>query len=276
MMGTGGDEMFHVNMGYAADCLAALDLRGLARFHQACQTAWPGARARVARYVLWDGAIKGPLRQKARSLLGRVSPPALSWILTRRLRRACPPWLVPADPDLIAKLERRPLELAPVELAVGEGAYVRAMRGLPQSPTFSMELEQSRAWAEQAGFRLLFPYFDRDLVELTLRIPPAQLVAGGRAKAPVRRLVAERLPCVAMPTAKVLFGQLFDRLFRLHGRRAWTALGGPRRLDELGVVDPRRVGLLMEDYFTGGAPGSIAPWLVLSMELWLRARSGGP
>jgi hypothetical protein len=122
----------------------------------------------------------------------------------------------------------------------------------------------------------LFPYFDRDLVELTLRIPPAQLVAGGRAKAPLRRLVAERLPSVAMPAAKVLFGQLFDRLFRLHGRRAWTALGGPRRLDELGVVDPRRVGLLMEDYFTGGAPGSIAPWLVLSMELWLRARSGGP
>ena len=111
MMGTGGDEMFHVNMGYAADCLAALDLRGLGRFHRACQTAWPGAPARVARYVLWDGAIKGPLRQKARSLLGRVSPPVRDWILTRRLRQARPPWLVPADPDLTAKLERRPLEL---------------------------------------------------------------------------------------------------------------------------------------------------------------------
>jgi asparagine synthase (glutamine-hydrolysing) len=274
MMGTGGDEMFHVNMGYAADCLGALDLRGLWRFHRACQVMWPGAPTRVARYVLWDGAIKSPLKHRARTLLGRVSPRARDWILARRLRRARPPWLVPADRDLTAHLERRPLELDPVQMAPGEGAYVRAIRGLPQSPTFSMELEQSRAWAGQAGFRLLFPYFDRDLVELTLRMPPAQLVAGGRAKAPLRRLVAERLPSVAMPAEKVLFGQLFDRLFRLHGRRAWTALGGPLVLGELGIVDPPRLNALMEDYFSGVTRGVVEPWLVLSMELWLRARSG--
>ncbi len=276
MLGTGGDEMFHVNMGYAADCLGALDLWGLWRFHRACQATWPGAPTRVARHVLWDGAIKGPLKQRARTVLGRMSPRARDWMLRRRLRRARPPWLVPADRDLVARLERRPLESPAVEMAPGEGAYVRAMRGLPQSPTFSVELEQSGAWADQAGFTLLFPYFDRDLVELSLRTPPGDLLAGGRAKAPLRRLVAERLPSVAMPAAKVLFGQLFDRLFRLHGRRAWTALGGPLVLGELGVVDPRRVSALMEDYFSGVAPGSVEPWLVLSMELWLRARSGVP
>jgi hypothetical protein len=183
---------------------------------------------------------------------------------------------VPADDDLLARLERRPLETPPVEMAPGEGAYVRAMRRLPQSPTFSMELEQSQAWAGQAGFKLLFPYFDRDLVELSLRMPPAHLVAGGRAKAPLRRLVAERLPSVAMPARKVLFGQLFDRLFRLHGRRAWTALGGPLVLGDLGIVDSPRVSALMEDYFNGVAPRSLEAWLVLSMELWLRARSGAP
>jgi asparagine synthase (glutamine-hydrolysing) len=274
MTGTGGDEMYYVNMGYAADCLRALDLRGLWRFCQACRATWPGAPARVARYVLWDGAIKGELRRQARTLLGRVSPRARDWVLARRLRRARPPWLAPADDDLLARLERRPLESSPVEMAPGEGAYVRAMRRLPQSPTFSMELEQSQAWAGQAGFRLLFPYFDRDLVELSLRMPPAHLVAGGRAKAPLRRLVAERLPSVAMPTRKVLFDQLFDRLFRLHGRRAWTALGGPLVLGELGIVDPARVSSLMEDYFNGVTPRSLEAWLVLSMELWLRARSG--
>jgi asparagine synthase (glutamine-hydrolysing) len=276
MTGTGGDEMYYVNMGYATDCLGALDLPGLWRFCRAYQAAWPGAPARVARYVLWDGAIKGELRQRARSLLGRVSPRARDWILTRRLRRARPPWLVPADDDLLARLERRPLEVPPVETAPGEGAYVRGMRRLPQSPTFSMEFEQSHAWAEQARVRFLFPYFDRDLVELSLRIPPAHLVAGGRAKAPLRRLVAEQLPSVAMPTRKVLFGQLFDRLFRLHGRRAWAALGGPLVLGELGIVDPPRVSALMEDYFSGVAQRSVEPWLLLSMELWLRARSGRP
>src|SRR4029077_17042969 len=117
--------------------------------------------------------------------------------------------LAPVAHDLLARLERRPLESPPVEMAPGEGAYVRAMRRLPQSPTFSMELEQSHAWAAQAGFRFLFPYFDRDLVELSLRMPPAHLVAGGRAKAPLRRLVTERLPSVPMPTRKVLFDQSF-------------------------------------------------------------------
>jgi asparagine synthase (glutamine-hydrolysing) len=276
MTGTGGDEMFYVNAGYAADCLGALDLPGLWRFCRACQAMWPSASARVAWSVLWDEAIKGALRQRARTLLDRVSPPTRDWIRTRRLRRARPPWLVPTDRDLIARLERRPIELPPAEMAPGEGAYVRAMRRLPQSPTFSMELEQSHAWANQAGFRFLFPYFDRDLVELSLRMPPAHLVAGGQAKAPLRRLVAERLPSVTMPTRKVLFDQSFDRVFRLHGRRAWTALRGPLLLGELGIVDPPRVNALMKDYFSGAARRSLEPWLVLSTELWLRARSGGP
>jgi len=138
-----------------------------------------------------------------------------------------------------------------------------------------MQLEQSHAWAGQAGVGLLFPYFDRDLVELSLRMPPAHLLAGSRAKAPLRRLVAERLPSVGVPGQKVLFGQLFDRLFRTHGHRAWTTLGGPRMLGELGIVDPQRASALMDGYFNGSNPRSLEAWLVLSMELWLRARSGG-
>ncbi len=88
MTGTGGDEMYYVNMGYAVDCLRALDARGLWRFCRACHSTWPGAPARVARYVLWDGAIKRELRRQARTLLGRVSPRARDWVLARRLRRA--------------------------------------------------------------------------------------------------------------------------------------------------------------------------------------------
>ena len=37
-----------------------------------------------------------------------------------------------------------------------------------------------------------------------------------------------------------------------------------------------RVNALMKDYFSGAARRSLEPWLVLSTELWLRARSGGP
>jgi asparagine synthase (glutamine-hydrolysing) len=275
MMGTGGDEVFYVNMGYATDRLAALDLRGLWRFCQALQRAWGDSAAGVARYVLWEGVIKSEFKRRARGLLDRFSPRGRDWILARRLRRARPRWLVPDDEGLIEKLECRPLDSRSVEIAPGEGAYVRAMRRLPQSPTFSMGFEQSYAWADRVGFRLLFPYFDRDLVELSLRMPPEHLIVGGRAKAPLRRLVAERLPSVAMPGRKVLFGRMFDALFRPHGRRAWSKLGGPRMLGELGLVHPRGLKAMMEDHFSGAAPNGVQAWRVLSMELWLRARSGG-
>jgi hypothetical protein len=139
-----------------------------------------------------------------------------------------------------------------------------------------MELEQSRAWAGLAGFRLLFPYFDRDLVEFSLRMPPEHLIAGGRAKAPLRRLVAARVPSVEVPARKVLFRRAFDPLFRRHGRRAWASLGGPVMLAELDLVDPARVGAMMEDYFSGATEQSLQAWLVLSTESWLQARSGRP
>lgn len=274
MNGTGGDEMYYVNMGYAADCLGSFELQNLWRFCRACQAAWPDAPGRVARSVVWDAAIKGLLRQRARAFLDVAAPRARDWLIKRRLRGTRPPWLALTDSTLIARLEQRPLETHPVPTAPGEGTYVRAIRMLSQSPAVSMELEQARAWAGQAGFRLLFPYFDRDLVELSLRMPPEHLIAGGRAKAPLHRLVADRLPSVAMPTRKILFDRAFDPLFRRHGRRAWAALGGPLMLAELDLVDPARVHRFMNDYFSGATQQSIEAWLVLSTESWLRSRLG--
>jgi asparagine synthase (glutamine-hydrolysing) len=125
----------------------------------------------------------------------------------------------------------------------------------------------------QAGFELLFPYFDRDLVELSLRMPPAHLIAGGGGKAPLRRLVAARLPSVSMPKRKILFDGAFESLFRRHGRNAWAALGGPRVLTDLDIVDPVRVRAWMDSYFSRASDESLGPWFMLSMESWLQARS---
>jgi hypothetical protein len=78
-----------------------------------------------------------------------------------------------------------------------------------------------------------------------------------------------------MPSRKVVFGRSFDTLFRPQGRRAWKKLGGAVVLGDLGIVDPRAVDVMMEDYFGGAAGSGLQRWLVLSMELWLRARSVG-
>src|SRR5581483_8499261 len=155
--GTGGDEMYQVNMGYAADCFAGLELGRLWRFFRACEATWPGARLRVARSVVWDAAVKGHAVARAREYLDRA-PNLRDSILRRRLRRACRPWLS-REPELRQRLERRPLERPVAATMPGDGSYVRAIRMLPQSPALSMELEQSHAWSAYAGFTQLFPYF---------------------------------------------------------------------------------------------------------------------
>lgn len=274
MMGTGGDELFYVNMGYARDCLAALDARGLWRFCRTLQRNWGEPLGSVARYVVWDSTVKSELRRATRRLLDVSSPALRDRVLRRRLRRALPSWLARGNKELMERLEHRPTEVARVETGSGESSYVRAMRRLPQSPTFALELEQLHAWTARLGVRFFFPYFDRDLVELSLRMAPADLIAGGEAKAPLRRLVAQRLPGVAMPPRKVFFDRAFHTLFRLHGQRAWRSLGGARLLAGLDIIAPQQVDAMMDDYFREAGARSISPWLVLSMELWLRGRSG--
>jgi asparagine synthase (glutamine-hydrolysing) len=273
MVGTGGDEMFYVATAYGADCLAAFDLQGLWRFYRVCQRTSSASALRVARTVLWDGAINVELKQCARGVLGRISPRALDWIIRRRRGRGRPPWLVPGDRELTETLDGRRLEAPSVELAPGERAYVRSMRQLPQAPILSLELDQGFARAAHAGFRLLFPYLDRDLVELALRMRPEHLMAGGRAKGPLRRLVADRLVAVSMRTRKVSFARMFDDLFRASGRRAWREIGGPATLAELGLVDGRGVNATMERYWAGADRHGFHAWLVLSTELWLRSRA---
>jgi len=152
---------------------------------------------------------------------------------------------------------------------------VRALRALTQAPLLLFEQDQSHAWAKCLGFTFLFPYFDRDLVELSLRLHPEHLIAGGRAKTPLRRLVAERLPSVAMPVKKVDFTRMVHQVLRPDGHAAWRELGGARRLAEMGVVYGRNVDRFMEDYFAGHNDESSRAWSLLSSEMWVRARSGG-
>jgi asparagine synthetase B (glutamine-hydrolysing) len=270
MMGTGGDEMFAVDASYGADCLAALDVRALYRFCRAMQRSSPFSAARVARVVLWDEAAAPLLRQGAAAALARVAPGALAALRRGRAARASWAWSLPPDPALRALVDERRREPEPLETAPGERRYATALRRLPRAPYLALEHDQAHAWARRSGFRLLLPYYDRDVVELGLRTHPEDLLAGGRAKAPLRRLVAERLPAVALPPRKRDFTGSADQVLRAGGRRAWDRLGGPRMLADLGVVDPAGVRAMMERYFAGG-DGWRGAWLVLSTEHWLRA-----
>ena len=273
LLGTGGDDVLMVDPSYAADCLATVDLPGLWCFLKAWQRMSSEPPWRVACAVLWHYAIVPGFKRQARSALGRVSPRALERVLERRRRGWLPSWLLPSDPQARARIDGRWLNPAVSPRAPGERSYVDSLRHLMRKPRMLMGRDQSHAWAGRVGFTFFYPYFDRDVVELSVRTEPSRLLAGGRMKAPLRRLLAERLPGVAQQARKVDVSEAVHRLLRGGGRRVWLELGGPARLGELGIVDPDQLNRRMDDYFAGRHDGFRLTWNVLSTEIWLRARA---
>jgi asparagine synthase (glutamine-hydrolysing) len=275
LMGTGGDELLNVDVSHGADRLLAGDVAGLWRLLRACQRTSPYPALRVARAVLWSGAALPALRCLGRDALRRLAPGTLDRLRHRRHRRSLPPWLAP-DQRLAAAIEERCVGGARPVPAEDGGQYVAALRSVLTAPLTLLEQDQGHAWAARAGFRLMLPYFDRDLLDLGLRLHPDELIAGGRLKSPLRQLVAERLPQVPLPQRKVDFQRMFHGVVRPHGRAAWRSMGGARVLADLGIVDPGGLDRMMNRYFEGADHLGMSAWTVLSTELWVRARSGEP
>ena len=276
MMGTGGDEMLGVDGTYAADCLAAGRLRELGRFYMACRQTSTASTQRLLRAVLWRGAIRPELGRRARSIMEFFAPATTERLRQRRRGRAAVrPWLAGADRELSAALRKRACHPIPIELAPGEGAYVRAIRHLPQAALMQLELEQGSSFAGRFGFPLFLPYLDRDLVELLLRFRPEHLIDGGYHKAPLRRLVRDRLPMVDPRAKKMGFGRMAHDVLRSQGRAAWRDLGGPAMLGDIGLVRRELANGWMNDYFAGRHDDALQAWLFLSTEMWLQARAGG-
>jgi hypothetical protein len=271
ILGTGGDEMLTVDLAFGADQLASLDLAGLWRYYRAMVRTSPFSPLAIARIVLWEGAAFPLAVRGIRRTLEWLSPATI-----KRMRRdhlAPRPWIATGDPALRQALEERRVNSPEEPVGRGEGQYVKRMRGLVQSPLLMAEMEQGGSWARVNGFSQYFPFLDRDVVELSLRIHPDYLLASGLAKTPLRRLVAERLPQVEMPTKKVDFTGQVNRVLREQGRAAWRSLGGPQRLAEIGVVEANLVHPWIEDYFNGrNDKGWLRTWMMLSAESWLRAR----
>lgn len=268
LMGTGGDDMFLVDFSYGADCLRSLRLSALWRYFRSWQRSSPFSAAVVAREVLLNGAVRTTLRGALSTAFERTAPRlwsrARAW---RHERNALPNWFSRSDRSLVADLISR---RQAVDDHGSEGSYVRAMRSLTLRPLLLLELEQAFAWGSFLGTTFLYPFFDRDLVELSLRIHPEDLIAGGRSKAPLRQLVGRRLPGVALPSRKVDFSRMLHRVLRSHASSAWRSLGGPLRLEESGLVDPERFAEVIEDFLNGRSDDWVPVWFGLSTEVWLR------
>ena len=135
-----------------------------------------------------------------------------------------------------------------------------------------LEMEQGAAWARSLGFTIFLPYFDRDVVELSLRMHPEHLICGGWSKAPLRRLVAERLPRLQMRRKKVDFGTMTHQVLRSSGGALWRRLASSLRTAQARVVCSERVEKHVEDYFRGDDGKWLQTWLMMSTEAWVQEK----
>ena len=264
MMGIGGDEVFNVDLLHGADCLAGFDLPALWRFTRLWLRTAASDHALLARMILWDGSAKPVLRRMVSQTVRRIAPNAHPVLRDRWTGHRLPGWVAP---EMRARLAVH----GPEETAPWEGWYRASLRGLLASPLQVAEHDQLFAWTRDHGLRHFLPFFDRDLMELVLRLRPDDLMIGGRAKGPLRRLVAERLPHVPMRATKVNFTSMVHDLLRSSGRAAWRRLGGPVRLAGLGIADEASLSQAVESYFDGRHDYWRYAWLGLCTESWLRA-----
>src|SRR4029079_14681768 len=106
-----------------------------------------------------------------------------------------------------------------------------------------------------------------------LRTHPEHLLAGGRAKAPLRRMVAEHLPGVTLPSKKIDFRHMVHDILRPRCGARWQKMGGPLALTDLRISNADALQSAIRDYATGHSQNSHLVWRILSTETWLRRRT---
>jgi hypothetical protein len=100
------------------------------------------------------------------------------------------------------------------------------------------------------------------------------LLREGTSKGFVRRLMAERFPDLNFERQKKVVSINYFRSILLHeGPRAWESVGGVPSLEALGVVDARKVRLLIEGVLASrDTRQAHLVWEILGLEVWARAR----
>ncbi len=270
LVGTGGDETLGVEDSFAADRLWKGDVRGLWRFIRTTQANASGSFLAVVRYLLWRQGARPLLRQAALQKASRRAPSLHRRFQEMRLRRwrRRVPWI--ESERLRASLPREDREES---IADGGGPYLRKARWFVQHPQIAMEKDQGATWGDAMGYQRFYPFWDRDLAELLFRFHPQELLAGGRFKAPLRALVAQRLPKIEIISRKVDLRPTVLELLRADIPPVWRQMRDGTELVRLGIADEAGTERFMQRFLEGSSDNWVAAWLMVSSELWLRAQA---
>lgn len=257
LTGDGGDDTLTASMYVYADLLSSLrwaDLRRLVREHRTVPTVTLG------RFPILSYAVR-PM------VPGR-------WVaaLRQRLgRRAAPQYVRRSFADRTGLERRLAFDARPPHGV----SYARfdALAAL-RSGWLVHGLEQNAHLYDRFGVQVASPLFDRRIVELALRLPPAFLSHGQIMKRALVSAAGARLPsAVARRTTKSDFSHLFAEALRA---RARTFAARDLAIADAGFVEPAPLRALYERtmaQYRAGDPRYAAHvltlWMAYSVEKWL-------
>jgi len=266
LTGRGGDEWLTVSPFHAADLAQSGDLFGLAHLIMSRNRSRRHTGTKYALRLLRDRVVR-PLGSAA---LATVAPRWWHGRRRARLSRQLPSWLAP-DAALRAEMDGR-LDRFIIEARPREGFYVRETRTTLRHPCVTGDLEEAHEFGRRFGAEMRHPFWDVDLVEFLCRVPPRFLDAGGRSKAPLRRMVAGWFPTLGVERQKKAHAFVFfDSIMRAEAPSIWAGNGGLRALGQLGVLDATAARAHCDTLLHGPFvvdPGRV--FEVLTLETWAR------
>jgi asparagine synthase (glutamine-hydrolysing) len=266
LTGRGGDEWLTVSPFHAADLARSGNFFGLAHLVLSRNRSRRHTGAKYALRLLRDRVAR-PLGSAA---LATVAPRWWHERRRARLNDRVPSWLAP-DAALRADMNDR-LDRFIIEARPRDSFYVRETRTTLRHPCVTGDLEEAHEFGRRCGVEMRHPFWDVDLVEFLCRVPPRFLDAGGRSKAPLRRMVARRFPALGVERQKKAHAVVFfDSMMRAESPAIWRASGGLQALRQLGVVDAPAARAYLDTLLQGPFvvdPGRV--FEVLTLETWAR------
>jgi asparagine synthase (glutamine-hydrolysing) len=261
--GEGGDLLFMARRELIADSLRALR---------------PARAVRLAR-ALPGNRPRGGTRLVLREWGLRMALPAAwheSTYAQRRNLAALPPWLQGRDPQALAvdaswewKRFDGPRWWARLADALCGGLQAVGIR------------DHLRRRAAMSGLEAISPFFDVDLVELVLRLPP-ELAFDQALTRPVQRDAMEGLlpDAVRLRAGKSYFDELFQRSFGVRDLDAVRSLLAAPDAEIGAFVDLRAVREDIVDQHPARHPRGVRYWMnsawrLSTMECWLRQEADG-
>lgn len=264
--GGGGDEWLAVTPLLAADLMSSFQFMELFRLWNTARRSWPLKPHQIFRNMFWRYGARALLMSAA----DRLTPGLRPALHRRHIPAGLPSWLAP-DAVLRRQLEERLIQDAP-RYRIGQ-FYANELRASLDHALVSMEMEEHFLSWRRFGVRVLQPYWDPDLIEFLMRVPPEVLNRQGRSKGLVRQSISERFPQLGFERQKKVVATNFAReRLRAEVPSAWKQLGGAEALARLGVVEPDLLRKQMDDILGGSAlPRMYMTWDILNVESWARA-----